>query len=134
MNAWYDEMCLKTIIHKAAGTIILDPEKVNSSALAAVNAEDEIDYDDQPLGNGQEITLPQDFGQPIQQNLPLEQPAMQENLAPEGYTINQAAQPVRDKAPAPRPSAPAQQQSMYQDDAPDFLRDMGGSRGKKDPF
>ena len=130
-------MCLKTIIHKAAGTIILDPEKVNSSALAAVNAEDEIDYEDQPLGNGQEITLPQDFGQTIQQNLPPEQPTMQENLAPEGYTINQAAQPVRDKAPAPRQSAPAQpqQQSMYEDDAPDFLRDMGsGNRGKKDPF
>ena len=135
-NAWYDEMCLKTIIHKAAGTIILDPEKVNSSALAAVNAEDEIDYGDQPLGNGQEITLPQDYGIPAQQSLPPQQPTIPDPIVPEGFTVNQAA-PARDKAPAPRQSvpSPAQQQSMCQDDAPDFLRDMGGgTSGKKEPF
>lgn len=132
---WPEEMQYKTVVHAAMKKIVLDPSKINLEAANAVEIDDETVYlEDPPAGNGQEITLPQNFGQPIQQNLPPEQPAMQENLAPEGYTINQAAQPVRDKAPAPRPSAPAQQQSMYQDDAPDFLRDMGGSRGKKDPF
>ena len=134
---WYDKMCLKTLVHEAAGTIILDPMKIDNFSLAQVAASELEVYDDQPLGNGQEITLPQDYGQPIQQNLPPQQPTIQDPIAPEGFTVNQAAQPVRDKAPAPRQSTPAQpqQQSMYEDDAPDFLRDMGGgNRGKKDPF
>ena len=121
-NAWYDEMCLKTIIHKAAGTVVLDPEKINSSALAAVSSEEEIDYDNQPLGNGQEITLPPDYDQPIQQNLPPQRPTIQDDLVPEGFTINQAAPatPVRDTA---LPAQPIHQQS-----------DSGMSARKKAPF
>lgn len=136
-NKWPEEMQYKTVVHAAMKKVNLDPTKINLEAASSVDIDDETVYlEEPPVGNGQEITLPQDYGIPAQQSLPPQQPTIPDPIVPEGFTVNQAA-PARDKVPAPRQSvpSPAQQQSMYQDDAPDFLRDMGGgTSGKKEPF
>lgn len=137
-NKWPEEMQYKTVVHAAMKKINLDPEKINIEAANAVDIDDETVYvEEPPAGNGQEIALPKDYGQTVQHNLPPQQSAIPDPIVPEGYTVNQATPlPAREKAPAPRQNAQAQpqQQSMYQDDTPDFLRDMKGGSAKRDPF
>ena len=36
---WYDQMAYKTIVHRTTDKIILDPQKINVTALAAVEAD-----------------------------------------------------------------------------------------------
>ena len=127
---WEQEMQYKTLVHAAMKKIQLDPEKINMEAAGAVEIDEETEYaPETPNANSQVISAEQVFSQPTA--LPPKQEAVP--LAPEGFTVNQAAPaPAQDKAPASRPSTPAQ---VAYDEVPDFLRDMGGgSKGKKDPF
>ncbi|MDD3334129.1 MAG: recombinase RecT [Eubacteriales bacterium] len=39
-GAWYDEMAYKTLIHKATKKIVIDPHKINVTAYATVEAEE----------------------------------------------------------------------------------------------
>ncbi|MEA4928407.1 MAG: recombinase RecT [Candidatus Limiplasma sp.] len=41
---WYAEMAYKTIVHRTTGKIIIDPAKINVTAMAQVEAEDAKDF------------------------------------------------------------------------------------------
>lgn len=55
---YYDKMCLKTLVHEAANEIILDPEKVDITALHEVETEAiPVDGEIASANTGEEVTL-----------------------------------------------------------------------------
>lgn len=58
---YYEKMCLKTLVHEAANEIILDPEKIDITALADVESEAiPVEGEISSANTGAEITLGSD--------------------------------------------------------------------------
>lgn len=123
---YYEEMCYKTLVHAAAKKVTIDPRKINAESLSAVEVDEDavLHDDDQPIGNGADLVLDAQDIKVDPPALPPQQKSMQETLAPEGYTLNQAV-PAKEPVPARTPPAPVQQ-----------TRQGDGFMGqrKKDPF
>lgn len=152
---YYDEMCYKTLVHAAAKKITIDPRKINVDALNAVEIDEEttLHDDEQPSTPARgEIIL--DADEDDLEETPQQPLLQQENLAPEGFTVNQAA-PARETAKsyrqAPPPASTAQQAyepreltfQQRQAAAPryeqpggqgSFLQDVKARTARKDPF
>ena len=110
---WEQEMQYKTLVHAAAGKVILDPKKVNATAMAMAEADDYADYSNAPSDeNSIDLVLE---GKALAEQQPAALPEPPREMA--------VQQPARtaDKAPAKPQAAPVQTQD---DDMPDFLRDQ----------
>lgn len=110
---WEQEMQYKTLVHAAAGKVILDPKKVNATAMAMAETDDYAVYNNTP---SDENSI----------NLVLEGKALAEQhpaALPEPRQEMPVQQPARtvDKTPAKPQAAPVKAQD---DDMPDFLRDQ----------
>lgn len=68
-GSWYEEMCYKTLVHRATSRVTIDPRKINIEALATVKAEEE--KEDQPvhIGNGINLELDPDALEKPEQTL-----------------------------------------------------------------
>lgn len=120
---WYDEMALKTIVHAAAKKVTLDPEKVNATALVAVDSE--VDYGEILMEQNANDT-PISLDAAAQASLPQPQQAIE-------LDTMQQEQPAHDPVPVQHTvEAPPAQQSF--DDYYDQPAPPQQASGRKRPF
>lgn len=112
---WEQEMQYKTLVHAAAGKVILDPKKINAAAMAAAEADEYADYEaEEGQENGIDLVL--------EGNALAEQPPA---ALPEPPAEIPAPAPVRQQpVEAHTPVSRAPVTTVQPVEVPDFLRDQ----------
>lgn len=101
-SQWYEEMCYKTLVHRIAGKVTIDPVKISAQAMAAVQADVELPEPPPALHHQNTIVLeldpdalagPEPEADPIEAVGEISEPEKKQESEPEEKPAKQQRKP-----------------------------------------